>query len=155
MKQMKILKSCSRIPLLQLMDCLKWSLVIDKHFLCPDSLLPIDVRFLFDTSLSEYMLLNASRQLQIISMPRNVRLVDLACSLGHIQPFTLHPCLWAHHPHRVLNRFIETKGATRHPRRCNATNGNGKEEECSGMNTHSARVYNTCTAFEQLAWAAA
>jgi hypothetical protein len=36
-------------------------------------------------------------------------LADLGCSLGHIHPFTLHPCRWDIHPHRVLKRFIETK----------------------------------------------
>jgi hypothetical protein len=58
---------------------------------------------------------------------QELALADLACSLGHIH-FTLHPCRWTNHPHgtKTIHR---NQGATRHPRRCNGTNGNGKEEE--------------------------
>jgi hypothetical protein len=61
----------------------------------------------------------------------------LGCSLCHIHPFTLHPCRWANHPHRVLKR------ATRHPRRCNGTNGNGKEEEVGLQHNASTQPFGT------------
>jgi hypothetical protein len=54
---------------------------------------------------------------------QELALADLACSLDHIHPFTLHPCRWTNHPHRVLKRLIETKV----PPGTMAQTGTGKE----------------------------
>jgi hypothetical protein len=59
---------------------------------------------------------------------QELALADLGCSLGQIHPFTLHPCRWANHPHRVVKRFIETKVPPGTPDAVMAQRGNGREE---------------------------
>jgi hypothetical protein len=48
-------------------------------------------------------------------------------------PFTLHPCRWTNHPHRVLKRFIETKVPPGSPDAVMAQTGMEKKKKCSGM----------------------
>jgi hypothetical protein len=53
----------------------------------------------------------------------------LACSLGHVRPFTLHHCRWANRPHRVLKRFIETKVPPGTPDAVTTQTGTGKKKK--------------------------
>jgi hypothetical protein len=98
---MAILYSCSRIPLLQLIHCLKsvrpqfwlfiarWTLVTDKHFPCPDILLPVGVLSYSVLSCRDVHCWMLHEQQQTISMRSNVRewthvlLVNTQCSHLH------------------------------------------------------------------------
>jgi hypothetical protein len=60
---------------------------------------------------------------------QELALADLARSLGHIHHFTLHPCHWTNHPHRVLKRFIETKVPPGTPDAVMAQTGTGKKKK--------------------------
>jgi hypothetical protein len=53
---------------------------------------------------SHLLLLQRSLAVRSGLSPSRSRLLTRSYS-----PFTLHPCRWTNHPHRVLNRSIETK----------------------------------------------
>jgi hypothetical protein len=71
-----------------------------------------------------------------------ISLADLACSLGHIPPFTIHPCRWTNHPQWVLKRFIETKVPPGTPDAVMAQTGTEKKKNIVNIAKCTPRIVN-------------